>query len=72
MTAATQTLKKRGKTPAGTERRATKVVDALSELMAAHEMVWRHGGNIKGAEMVRDKAVKLLVDALVNAGCLAD
>lgn len=58
--------------PHGTEQRARAVVDALSELMAAHEMVWRHGAQIAGAEMVRDRAVKLLTEALANAGCLAD
>ena len=54
-----------------TEERAAKVVDAISELMAAHELVWRHGGQPEGAKMVRNKAVALLVDALENAGCLS-
>lgn len=46
------------------DHRAAAVIDAISELMAAHHLVWNHGGQLAGAVMVRDKAVKLLAEAL--------
>ena len=54
------------------EQRAAAVMDAICEIMAAHELVWRNGARLEGAILVKQKAAKLLVDALCNAGCLAD
>lgn len=44
---------------------ATAIIDAICELMAAHEAAWRHGASLDGALMVREKAIGLLADALM-------
>lgn len=65
-------IKRRSAVPVTTEDRAAKVMDAICELMAAHELVWRNGASIEGAKLVKEKAAKLLADALAHGGCLAD